>query len=181
MIAAPHAIEGMISEEELVFLERLAWEVAPPACIVEVGSYRGRSTAALAAGARAKDTALFAIEPHERFTGVLGGSFGPDDRRHFFQNMLLAGATDEVRLVNLSSEVVAPGWRTPIGFLWLDGDHAYEGVRRDFAVWESHLADGAPVAFHDSNAPGVGRLLLELVAAGWRVDAVVGITTVLKR
>ena len=175
-------IEGMISAEELLFPEELAREVQPPECIVEVGSYRGRSTAALAAGSRAGGgAAVYAIEPHEQFTGVLGGQFGPEDRKHFFQNMLHAGATDEVRLVNLSSDVIAPGWTTPIGLLWLDGDHAYEGVARDFRVWEPHLADGAPVAFHDSNATGVERLLRELVAAGWRVDATVGIVTVLRR
>ena len=180
--ATPHAIEGMMSDEELLFLEGLASAVEPPACIVEVGSYRGRSTAALAAGSRAGcGAAVYAIEPHEQFTGVLGGQFGPEDRKHFFRNMLLVGATDEVRLVNLSSEVVAPGWRTPIGLLWIDGDHAYEGVLRDFTVWKPHLAEGGAVAFHDSNAPGVARLLLELVAVGWKVDAVVGITTVLKR
>jgi predicted O-methyltransferase YrrM len=177
------AIEGMISDEELLFLERLARAVVPPSCIVEVGSYRGRSTAALAAGSRGGGGApVYAIEPHERFTGVLGGQFGPEDRKHFFQNMLRAGATDEVRLVNLSSEIVAPGWRMPIGLLWIDGDHAYEGVRRDFEVWEPHLADGAPVAFHDSNAEGVARLLGELAASGdWTLDATAGLITVLKR
>lgn len=175
------AIEGMISEEELGLLEQLAAAVEPPACIVEVGSYRGRSTAALAAGARASGAAVYAIEPHEQFVGVLGGQFGPEDRKHFFRNMLAADATDEVRLVNLSSEVVAPGWVTPVGLLWIDGDHAYEGARRDLTVWKPYLADGAFVAFHDSNAPGVARLLLELVAAGWIVDTMVGITTVFKR
>src|SRR5947208_12926468 len=129
----------MISAEELLFLEGLAREVQPPECVVEVGSYRGRSTAALAAGSRAGGgAAVYAIEPHEQFTGVLGGQFGPEDRKHFFQNMLHAGATAEVRLVNLSSDVIAPGWTTPIGLLWLDGDHAYEGVARDFRVWEPH-------------------------------------------
>src|SRR5437868_8006845 len=67
----------MISAEELLFLEGLAREVQPPECIVEVGSYRGRSTAALAAGSRAGGgAAVYAIEPHEQFTGVLGGQFG---------------------------------------------------------------------------------------------------------
>jgi hypothetical protein len=49
-----------------------------------------------------------AVGSPEQFTGVLGGQFGPEDRKHFFQNMPHAGATDEVRLVNLSSEVIAP-------------------------------------------------------------------------
>src|SRR2546423_15512590 len=99
----------MISAEELLFLEGLAREVQPPECIVEVGSYRGRSTAALAAGSRAGGgAAVYAIEPHEQFTGVLGGQFGPEERKHFFQDMPQARPTHTVAHVNIYYAHIPP-------------------------------------------------------------------------
>jgi hypothetical protein len=174
-------LEGMLSNEETLALYTLAQAVRRPDCIVEVGSYRGRSTAALAAGARPSGVAVYAIEPHEPFTGILGGQFGPEDRKQFFRNMLRSRSTDEVRLVNLSSEIVAQGWQKPVGLLWLDGDHSYAGVRRDFEAWEPHLSDAVTVALHDSNQPSIQRFLGELTAIGWEAVKRVDLITVIKR
>src|SRR6266508_6690796 len=102
MFRRKRKIEGMIGDQEAALLTRLASQVEE-GCIVEVGSYRGMSTIALAKGARVPG---YAIEPHEHFQGVLGGTFGPADRRAFFENLLRAGVVEQVRLVNLSSEIV---------------------------------------------------------------------------
>src|SRR5271165_3238736 len=70
-------------------------------CIVEVGSYRGRSTVALCAGSSTgANVPVFAIEPHEHFIGIKGGAFGPSDRRAFFRTMLATKLTRLVRLIN---------------------------------------------------------------------------------
>jgi hypothetical protein len=173
----PSKAEGMIGEPESALLTRLASEVGE-GCIIEVGSYRGMSTIALAKGARVP---VYAIEPHEHFTGVLGGMFGPADRRAFFENLLRAGVVEQVRLVNLSSEVVAPGWQLPVGLLWIDGDHRYEAVRRDFECWEPHLR--GPVAFHDAIQPTLGpaQLIEELLTGGFELVEHVQGTKVLRR
>jgi len=163
------SIEGWLSREVAILLYDLARQVTD-GCIVEVGSYRGRSTVALALGAAAGQGApIYAVEPHERFTGVRGGEFGPEDRAAFFRNMLRTGAYLNVRLLNVSSEVVAPGWREPVALLWLDGDHAYEGVRRDFDAWEPHLLPSCAVVLDDADDPELGphRLVEELIAEGW--------------
>jgi hypothetical protein len=70
-----------------------------------------------------------------------------------------------VRLVSLSSELVTTQWNQRVGLLWLDGDHSYEGVNRDFACWSPHLGSTAVVALDDSLDPGLGpaRLIDELV------------------
>ncbi len=172
-----HTIEGMIGDPEAALLTRLASEVAE-GCIVEVGSYRGLSTIALAKGARVP---VYAVEPHEEFVGVLGGRFGPADRRAFFENLLHAGVVEQVRLVNLSSEVVAPGWQLPVGLLWIDGDHRYEAVRRDFECWEPHLR--GIVAFHDAIQEKLGpfQLIEELLNDGYELVEHVQGTKVLRR
>lgn len=147
-------VQGSVTEAEASELMRLASEVSPDTCIVEVGSHRGRSTAALALGATGAP--VYAIEPHELFEGMYGATFGPQDRRAFFENMLRVGVVEDVRLVNLSSEVVSKGWTRPIGLLWIDGDHTLEAVRRDFGAWEPFLQPGGVVAFHDALDPAGG-------------------------
>jgi predicted O-methyltransferase YrrM len=167
----------MIGDQEAALLTRLASDV-DEGCIVEIGSYRGMSTIALARGARVP---VYAIEPHEHFVGVLGATFGPEDRRAFFENLLAAGVVEQVRLVNLSSEIVAPGWKLPVGLLWIDGDHRYDAVRRDFECWEPHL--GGLVAFHDTIQPTLGsaQFVDELLADGFELVEHIQGTKVLRR
>lgn len=160
--------EGMTSLEEAKLLYQLAREVRS-GCIVEVGAYRGRTTVALGRGSLdGHRVPVFTIEPHQAFTGVLGGRFGPADAGAFYRAILETGCYHVVRLVSLSSEQVAPGWRLPIELLWIDGDHRYEGVRRDFESWRPHLIQGATVVFDDADNPAIGphRLIAELLAAG---------------
>jgi len=45
---------------------------------------------------------------------------------------------------------VAQGWNKPFDFIFIDGDHAYEAVRKDFEDWLPLLASGGYVSFHDS-------------------------------
>lgn len=161
-------VDGMIGDAEAQHLYELARQV-DDGVIIEVGSYRGRSTVALAAGADDGFGApVFAIEPHEPFDGILGGDFGPLDRGMFMQSMLTSGAYRNVRLVNLSSETVTPGWALPVGLLWIDGDHTYEGVRRDFECWAPHVLPGGIVAFDDATDPDLGpcQMLTELIDDG---------------
>jgi hypothetical protein len=174
----------MTSFEEASLLYRLAKETKN-GCIIEVGSYRGRSTVALGRGSLdGHRAAVYAVDPHEEFVGILGGRFGPEDRAAFFRAMLDTGCYQVVRLVNLSSEVVAPNWTRPVGLLWIDGDHTYEGVRRDVDCWLPHLTREAMIAFDDSLTCDLGpyKLIAEMLETGqFRRTEVVGKTTVLER
>ncbi len=160
------ATKGWLSRVEAQLLHAAAGAVTT-GCIVEVGSYRGRSTIALASGAP-DGAPVFAVEPHGYFVGALGGEFGPADRRAFFRTMLRTGLWDRVRLVNLSSEVIAPGWMLPVDLLWVDGDHRYEAVRRDVDVWLPHMTASARLLLDDSTNAHLGpaRVVRELLDSG---------------
>jgi predicted O-methyltransferase YrrM len=38
---------------------------------------------------------------------------------------------------------------SPIDFLFIDGDHTYEGVKRDFELYSPLVKKGGIIAFHD--------------------------------
>ena len=161
-------IDGWVTKEEATYLYRLAKEAAE-GCIVEVGSYRGRSTAALAFGVNAgAGLPVYAVEPHERVRGLYGGEFGPVDRGYFMRAMRDTGLFHHVRLVNVSSEFLGDEWPMPVSVLFIDGDHRYEAVKRDLECWRGKLTTRAMVVLDDASDPsrGPGQLAQELVDGG---------------
>jgi predicted O-methyltransferase YrrM len=178
------AAEGMTELDECLLLMRLASEVRHGA-IVEIGCYRGRSTIALAIGSiRGTVAPVFAIDPHETFTGVLGGRFGPDDKAAFLRNIEQADVSHVVRLISDSSASAAARWNTEIGLLWIDGDHRFEAVKKDFELWSPFLSGDGHIAFDDSTVSGLGPHMLigEIVSEGkFEVLETVGKVTVMGR
>ena len=162
------SVEGQIGRAEARALVDLARQAAPGSAIVELGSHRGRSAVALALGARrAGVKRVYAIDPHEESRGVHGGVFGPADQAALYANLARTGLGETISVVALPSADVASAWsEPPVSLLFVDGDHRYEAVRRDWESWRSHLAEAATVAFHDSDSPGVARLLDELPRLG---------------
>jgi predicted O-methyltransferase YrrM len=58
------------------------------------------------------------------------------------------------------SAEVAAGWTTPIDFLFIDGDHTWEGIDADWRNWSPFVTVGGIVALHDSRQMP-GRPLLD--------------------
>jgi predicted O-methyltransferase YrrM len=178
------SVEGGITAQEAQLLYTAA-QTVKDGCIVEVGSYLGRSTAALALGTRAGFyVPVYAVDPHESFRGILGGNFGPADRTIFMQNMLRLEITDVVRMVSLSSEYITASWPDVVGLLWIDGDHRYKAVKRDLACWLPHLRPNATVVFHDATDARIGPLHVIdelLTTAQWERGNAVDKTVALHR
>jgi predicted O-methyltransferase YrrM len=177
-------IEGWLSKDEAAYLYQCARQ-ASAGCVVEVGSYRGRSTAALGFGVNAgAGLPVYAVEPHEPFRGVFGGEFGPADRGYFMRTMAATGLYRHVRLVNVASQHLSDSWPTPVSLLFIDADHSYAAVKRDFECWRGKLAADARVVFDDATDPsdGPGRLVREIVDAGFlNLEGVVGKMACLRR
>lgn len=177
--AAPHApaleaeldliesVEGWLAREEAALLMDLAAAVPAREAVVELGNYRGRSTVALALGARSGGGAqVYSVDPHVEFRGPRGGHFGRHDQEHLYANLARTGVGASVSVVGLDSRRVAAAWNGPaVGLLFIDGDHRYEAVRADLEAWRPHLAPGARVAFDDCDFADVARLIEERCAA----------------
>jgi len=150
------ALEGLVSREVGEALACLAYDVRSHHAIVELGSYRGKSTAYLAAGSAAGDGApVFAVDPWDT-PGNATGRFGfadPATREAFTRQIDAVGLAFNVTPLRGFSVDVARHWLRPIGLLYIDGSHTEKDVRADFNAWAPYLAPGAVVAFDDYNTP----------------------------
>ena len=52
-----------------------------------------------------------------------------------------------------------------LDFLFIDGDHSYEGVKKDFEMYGKLVGKGGTIAFHDICLHGVDRLWNEIKPA----------------
>lgn len=178
------SVEGQITHSEYLLLFNFASQLSS-GCILEIGSYRGRSTLVLALGSLMNHGVLvYAIELHQTSEGVLRGGFDPKDRVEFLRNILLVGLGEIMHLVNVSSEMVSKGWNKDIELLWLAGDHRYEAVKIDFDCWEPYAISGALIAFHDSRDPNLGasRVITDAISSGrFKRTYQADLTTVLEK
>lgn len=46
----------------------------------------------------------------------------------------------------------------PIDFIFIDGDHSYDGLRQDWEVWSELVATGGVIALHDSCSSSVRKI-----------------------
>jgi MMP 1-O-methyltransferase len=133
-----------------------------PVTVVEIGSFKGRSTIALALGVKARGSGtVFAIDPH---TGA-GTPIGPVATAVEFQRNIAAAGVDKlVELLVTTSHAARPQFAAKsIDLLFVDGSHEYEDLKTDITDWQTALKDESVVAFNDPCAPGVYRALRELV------------------
>lgn len=152
------AVNGMLYDDEVVALYRAAREAKLG--IVEIGSYTGMSSIALALGSkRGNNVPVYCIDPHEHYvTDVF--TFTDDVRGKFMQNVLNAGVADIVRLVNLTSSEVyeALEYLIAVDMLFIDGDHSEQAVEADLRHYAPMLHSGH-IFLHDCNLESVQRAL----------------------
>lgn len=147
-------------------LERLASEVRPGQYIVEVGCYRGRSTAFLAAGSyRGARVPIFAVDPWT------DAAANPRDLRETFDRTIEGFGHGLVRPVQGYSMPVAEELKDYSGLLGLvhiDGSHHPSDLRDDIEVWGGMVADGGVVVFHDFQHPPLREVIdREMVRPTW--------------
>lgn len=151
-------VTGWLSDNEAIWLNHHAAQVTE-GCIVEIGSYQGKSTIALALNAQVN---VYAIDPHEAHTDEVGGTFGPADRARFHENIVKAGVHERVCPVNLCSRAAYTKWSRASGFVFIDGAHNYVDVCFDAFNWGASLLNGGILAIHDRTWPDIARVLDEL-------------------
>ena len=133
-------IPGWLTDEEGEALYELARTCRGDGAIVEIGSWKGKSTVCLGLGSRAGHSArIYAIDPHADHR------FGD-----FKTNVERAGIAELVTPIASLSQAAADDFDEPIELLFVDGSHEYDLVLEDFEKWVPKVIDGGWVAFHDT-------------------------------
>jgi predicted O-methyltransferase YrrM len=170
-LAMIDGVEGWMSDDQAERLWNCAASVAPGGTIVEIGSFRGRSTIVLARAA-ASGTAVVAIDPHA------GGDRGPQeidadrargeaDTRAFAANLRDAGIDDRVRLVRRESGAALTEVSDAIDLLYVDGAHRFGPALQDITGWGGRVKPGGTMLIHDSfSSIGVTLAILARLVFG---------------
>ena len=120
---------------------------------LEIGSFKGRSTVGIAYVTRELGLGkVVAVDPHTSPASTdpdLRGRGQTTSYDDFVANLQKASVLDRVEIKRAYSYDLAREWKEPIRFLWIDGDHTYDGAKGDLDMFKPFLADGAIIAMHD--------------------------------
>ncbi len=143
--------------EEAAFLFRLARN-RESAQILEIGRFYGGS-AFMFAVASDKNAHITSIDIAPQNDELLHAAL----KKHDLANKV------DLLVADANQETVA---LSAYDLLFIDGDHSYEGVLKDYEHWKTSVKPGGFVVFHDAGAsrelttilPGPAQLMQEIVA-----------------
>ncbi len=151
LLALTAGVEGWLTAEEGELLYRLARACTGNGVIVEIGSFKGKSTIWLAKGSLAGvGTSVVAVDPHTGSEEHQHGSASLWTYDEFLANLHRAGVADVVKPVVATSAEAAAYFDQLVELLFIDGDHRYEMVRQDFDLWFPKLIEGGYLLMHDT-------------------------------
>lgn len=179
-------VDGFLLDIQAFALMTLANEGPGCGAIVEIGSFKGRSTCCLALGSMsAHREKVYAVDHFqgspEHQLGALcetrevveSGTTFPT----FLENIRKAGVASYVVPIQKPSAEAAAEWSGPIRLLFIDGDHSYEASKLDFESWSPFVVTGGIIVFHDiGHFVGVTDFYRELIGTSGNYRQVIDIS-----
>jgi predicted O-methyltransferase YrrM len=151
------AIDGWMSKQELQWLAEQAVEHR---CIVEIGSYLGRSTRAMLDHCPG---IVYAFDDWKGPRDVYLDKSERDKLFDVFRNNVV-DHNDKIEIIkgDLSEtypyvEAVKPD------MVFIDGSHEYEDVKRDILFWKDKLVPGGLICGHDIQLDTVQQAVTETI------------------
>ncbi len=152
--AAVGDVDGWMTQGQARMLYAASEATRAGDTIVEIGSFRGRSTVVLALAAP-DGVDVVAIEPHA------GNDRGPQeiegfaaeasiDLEVFRANLDAAGVIDRVRHIQMFSDQAHGEVAGNIAVCYVDGAHRFGPARADIRDWGRRVAPGGTLLIHDS-------------------------------
>jgi len=157
----PDKVKGFLDQEEGLKLYEVALEASKKHACLEIGSYCGKSTIYLGTGCKENGGTLYSVDHHQGSEEQQPGEeyFDPDlmdpgtgrinTFRWFRKTVQEAGLESTVVPIVSRSEVVARGWGTPLGMVFIDGGHSFEAAHADYTSWSPHIVPRGFLAIHD--------------------------------
>lgn len=166
------SIPGMITPRSGQILYSLCAIQEAVGDVVEIGSWQGRSTSFLARAVSDSDNGrFFAIDHFKGNVGkessyVVGRQDLGDLKQNFMSNMKALNLDFSISLLEMTTTEAAREFRPgQIRFLFIDGDHTYEGVSRDIELFLPLLCPSAVMVFDDFSTafPGLLKAVGEML------------------
>lgn len=157
-------IESAVTAEQAAVLYCLARRGPSLGDIVEIGSDQGKSTIAVALGAKrsGKPCKVHAVDP------LIGGhTMTTAQRLKVLETNLKRFGADDVVVHVLTSGDCRRGWQTPIRLIFVDAAHDYLNSRFDFLAWKELIVPGGFLAAHDvdnyTHGPGTRKAFFDCI------------------
>jgi len=153
---------------EKMHLYKISRKLSVNSVAVEIGSYLGASTCFIAQGLK-QGCKLYCIDTWGNHNMKYVDQDIDGEERDTYQEFMLNTAKHKDKIIPLQ------GWsyniietlksaENHIDFLFIDGDHNYEGVKKDWDLFSPLLKKGSLIAFHDTGwAEGVNKVITDEV------------------
>lgn len=166
MIDISHAltIQGWMSEDELLWLAEIASKCTTS--IIEIGSYKGRSSCAIAANTRAL---VYCVD--------IWSECGTDGWYYdvFRENTMKYLNIIPINRASIWAAREMAAWGLKAGMIFIDAAHDHFNVRKDIEAWRPLLADNGIFCGHDYNHehhPDVKKVVDEMIPKIKVVDTI---------
>jgi predicted O-methyltransferase YrrM len=171
-------LEGWMTPAQGARLFAAARRCPDPGRIVEIGSFRGKSTVVLASASCA-GCEIYAIDPHagnDRGPGEIEGYADQASLDHecFKANLRAGGVESRVHHIREFSDAAHPFVVGQIDVLYVDGAHRYAPARADLRDWGARVSPQGTMLIHDSfSSVGVTLAIFRELVLGsrWRYVA----------
>lgn len=175
-------VEGLLNDKEAKTLYNLSRSLRGRGVIVEIGSWKGKSTICLAKGLR-RDIKIFAVDPHDTTFFIPGKkkelpTWERSDSKEksklkshgfkessslidFRKNIRKAKVEGIIQEIVKTSHEASKQIKDPIELIFIDGDHTYRGVKEDFDNWFPKVIPKGIMSFHDTLWGDARKLMVE--------------------
>jgi len=151
-------IEGMFTFQ--ILYTNMVHTFPSGSVFVEIGAWKGKSAVFMAEKIKesGKNINFYTIDP---FDGTGGGYENDSDVKNSILFETYTKNIEPVKsyiqtLTGFSYDVVGKFENESIDFLFIDGDHRYEGIKRDLNEWFPKIKRGGIISGHDYNEPSCG-------------------------
>lgn len=158
-IARARALDGFLSEEEMVWLARMA---SVSQCVIECGSWHGKSTRALADNLP-PDGKLYAIDTwagtvaeqdtNHASAKLLDGDHSFDEFCRGLWDHIAAGRVIPLRMHGHNAAALLQAQGVQADLIFIDADHSYDAVKADITAFLPLRKPGGIISGHDYGHP----------------------------
>jgi predicted O-methyltransferase YrrM len=117
--------------------------------LVEIGVWHGVTTCYLRRSME-KNGELLCVDPYRR------GRLGFSAQKRIAHRTVSKIRNGRVRWMRTTGDAAGRGYNFadegPVDFIFIDGDHSYDGLQRDWEAWNQHVGRSGIVALHDSRS-----------------------------